>query len=100
MMRAGIAAATFTHLKVANVMKLADYRFVRLTENIEIPVPVLCTPEQEKSLIVDFLARNDLAKLENDCRELEIALREGSMIPLDQVIEELGIDLDTSKKTA
>ena len=47
-------------------MDRKGYRFVRLSENIEIPVPRDCTQEEEKVLVAKFKADHDLAELEND----------------------------------
>jgi hypothetical protein len=75
----------FLRIKGA-IMARKSYRFVRLTENIEIPVPVDCTQEEEAVLVAKFKADHDLAELENDYRRLA---RTEETFPLEDLIREL-----------
>ena len=81
-------------------MNKEDFRFVPVTESIEIPVPKNCTFAEEQALVAEFKAKHDLAELEKEACELETAIREGNLVSADEVLKELGIATEASRKTA
>jgi hypothetical protein len=76
------------------IMERKNYRFVQLTENIEIPVPIGCTKEEEQEVIAKFRAEHNLVDLEKDYRLLARQMGEGiakdqETFPLEDLIHEL-----------
>jgi DNA polymerase III delta prime subunit len=83
-----------------SAMNITDCRFVRLTNNIEIPVPKNCTPEEELALVAKYMAENDIAELEKEAQDLARAIEEGDMVSVDELLRILDADSEPSKKTA
>jgi hypothetical protein len=76
-------------------MQRKKYRYVRLNDNIEIPVPAGCTKEEEQEFITKFKAEHNLVELENDYRLLARQIGgdnltpEEATYPLEELIREL-----------
>jgi len=81
-------------------MKRTDYRFVRVSADIEIPVPNDCTPQEEQIIIAQFKAQNNLTSIEHENEELAKAIREGSLVSADELMRTLGFDSDNPEKSA
>ena len=69
-----------------------EHRFVPITEFVSIPVPKDCTKEEEEALVAQFLKTHDLAELEAEYKELANDIAEGNFVPIEQVMQELGIE--------
>jgi hypothetical protein len=72
-------------------MAKMNHRFVRVTDYIDIPVPLECTPEEEQALVAKFKAENDLAELDAEARQLERDIAENNLVPIEDVLRDLGI---------
>jgi hypothetical protein len=72
-------------------MAKMKHRFVRVTDYIDIPVPLECTPEEEQALVAKFKAENDLAELDAEARQLERDIAENNLVPIEDVLRDLGI---------
>jgi hypothetical protein len=66
-----------------------ERRFARITDNIRIPVPLDCTPEAEARLVAEFKAKHDIAELEAEAEDLAKAIKEGTLVSLEELLRQL-----------
>jgi hypothetical protein len=66
-----------------------EHRFARITDNIRIPVPLDCTAEEEARLVAEFRAKNDIEQLEAEAEDLAKAIREGTLVSLEELLRQL-----------
>jgi hypothetical protein len=76
-----------------------EFKEVKITESISMPVPKGLSPDEEASFIASRLAFVDLKKLEADCEEAFRLSQEGKLFPLHEVLDELEREMNTESKS-
>ena len=71
-----------------------EYKDVRITKTVSMPVPKGLSPDEEANFIAGRLAFVDLNKLEADCEEAIRLSEEGKLFPLHEAIEELQKEME------
>ena len=66
-----------------------EYKHVRITDSVTMPVPIGLTPDEEAYYIASRIAFVDFEALEAECRDLLRQHEAGELIPLRNALAEL-----------
>ena len=74
-----------------------EYKFVNVTDSVQVPVPIGLSPDEEANFIASRIAFVDFEKLEAECLELVQQWEAGKLIPLETVLEEVEKEESTGR---
>ena len=72
-----------------------EYKDVKVTDSVSIPVPVGLTPDEEANYIANRIAFVNFEELEAQCREGMRLLDEGKLVTLQSVLDEIENEMKT-----
>jgi hypothetical protein len=84
--------------KLAGVKDM-KYKQVSVSKELTIPVPDNLSPEDEANYIANQIAFVDLEQLATDMRDALNLWKEGKMIPMEDVVDELSRDVEENGPT-
>ncbi len=67
-----------------------DFRFIPITDEISIPVPKDCSPEEAAKYIAQFKEKNDLDELRREYKQLAKEIEEDNWVSEERLHELLG----------
>ena len=66
-----------------------DYKYVDISDSVSVPVPTGLTPDEEANFIARRIAFVDFEELEATCLQAMQDLKDGKLVDLRSVLEEL-----------
>lgn len=66
-----------------------EYKFVSISDSVQVPVPTGLTSDEEAKYIADKIAYVDFVRLEDECVELVKQWEDGKLISFDNLLNEL-----------
>ena len=71
-----------------------EYKEVRISDSVSIPVPIGLTPEEEDTYIANRIAFVNFDQLEAEFREGIRLFDEGKLVSLESVLEEIENEME------